>query len=60
MVNLTVAFGAALIAGLVLGSLYGFLGLPSPAPGSFAGVLAVSGSVCGIFLGYALITTYLT
>ncbi|QRV15076.1 XapX domain-containing protein [Haloterrigena salifodinae] len=60
MASLAVAFGAALFAGLVLGIIYGQLGLPSPAPASFAGVLAVSGSVCGIFLGYTLITTYQT
>ena len=59
MDTLAVAFVAALLTGLVLGGLFGHLGLPSPAPGTLAGVLAVSGSVCGIFLGYLLTTTYL-
>lgn len=45
-------FAAALIAGLLVGTTLGLLGLANPAPATFAGVLAVCGSVLGMYLGY--------
>jgi XapX domain-containing protein len=48
------AFSVSLIFGLTFGALVGSLGLPSPAPPTIAGVLAVSGSVFGIYLGVRL------
>jgi XapX domain-containing protein len=57
MTNPLLSLLAALIAGLFLGVIYGRLGFPSPAPATFAGVLAVSGSVLGIYLGYLYAAT---
>jgi len=54
MTNLLIAFLAAMIAGLAVGAVFGVLALPSPAPAKIAGVLAVSGSVFGIFTGYMI------
>ncbi len=40
----------SLVAGIVLGSMFTFLGLPAPVPPTLAGVMGI----IGLFVGYIL------
>ncbi len=46
----------SLIAGIILGSVFFFLKLPAPAPGSLSGVFGIF----GIFAGYLIAKKFLS
>lgn len=54
MSQLLLAFAVSLAFGILFGLATGLLGLPAPSPPTAAGLLAVYGSLGGIYFGVLL------